>query len=322
MQVPEPIQQVELTIVGAHFELDDDGEDPFSGEEKFTLRREPSNMHDRNAIQAFYGSMFFGHVAREQAQILATFMDKFSREMAAATTSFILDGRNTKNPKNRYIKLLLKLNYSENTDILSGLLSKKDSVDDISSSCSSSKGKSIGSNSSSTSITTSSKYSDAIADSSKGVVAEMATDTPSLEYQKDANKRFKGLPDDRWLLENGLGRKDDASWYQTFGLKTPSTWSWNIAQNFEYDEDGPVKNRKGGTEKPTTKEVQREMDMEDTVWGIQDCWLESFNDKIIDLIKSEGLWNSHASKPDQLISVFGHPYVLGLLFILFYFMVY
>jgi hypothetical protein len=160
----------------------------------------------------------------------------------------------------------------------------------------------------------------------------------SMKISKDSKKfikdRFKeahsqGDPSAEWvprsddeLLALGVGNNSDVEYWRERGLHPPCDWRVEAARLMVPD-DGllddnlrgssiTVDDQRGGT-KASKQEKDREEELRGTAWGVENCWLPEHLKDIEELIKLP-IWHrlkGSEKKKDQLIAVFGSPYVLG-----------
>ena len=92
---------VKASLVGMRYYGISPGTTVLSERDKATLRREPNNPHDRNAIAVEVGTKKVGHIDRENAAILARLLDRGAKLDASLDPS--------RAPSNGAIPLLIRV---------------------------------------------------------------------------------------------------------------------------------------------------------------------------------------------------------------------
>mmetsp|Transcript_19284 Transcript_19284/g.30175 ORF Transcript_19284/g.30175 Transcript_19284/m.30175 type:complete len:573 (-) Transcript_19284:348-2066(-) len=257
------------------------------------LQRQPDNEHDENAIAAYHGhgtqkQQVVGHVAREQAAILASLMDEniikvdhgLVKDQTDATLSIAVGVSLLKEDKRDDFETLYH-RISAMTDKTKTHAKRSSIIDEEAVE----------------------EYAAGITKQDSETAATCTIDIcqqPSLPWKKNEDGSAASWPPDPEILEAmSVGCAHDEAWWQeNAGLKPPSQW------NVQGAIDLLPKLFMSRDQKARASDV-----LDDAVHGVTNVWSDETLEGMRELMDSERFWNHRGA--DAFIRSFGGPYVLG-----------
>ena len=295
---------LELTIRGMYFHTFDVGMQVLgSSANQLSLVRDRHNENDSNAIKLLVNGILAAFVAKEESEILAPFLD----ELHFPGTNYTLAESNCIKQYEGYdATIFVWVKVPEGTicgPIVPLLASTK-------------KAEAAAAGPVRPTFAPASAPAASAAASNSDIISIPRW---SSNFKPDLKGFFSAAPNqgspepmqshitDEYLVSIGYWPLSDTASWAEYGLNSPMDWALVGPSMCEYEPPSLA----GGT-RPTRPEQEREQEIFASVMSAGTMWTFEMQ-KWIFLLLKQPIWSKHPekSKVDQLIAVFGCPYVLG-----------
>ena len=267
---------IDLTIRGLQFYKENVGLFFTTSESTITFQRQPDNEHDENAIVCYHGTRIIGHIAKEQAAILASLMDKNIIQVDFGLVKEQTD-------KSLLVTLDVKLLHDEKRVEFDTLYQRMRSV--IYKTRKQVKRSNI------INEAAVEQYAFGITQQDSDTAATCPIDIcqqPRLPWKKKKNGdgTIANWPPSQEILQTMcVGDANDEEWWQeTAGLKPPS--QWNVTGAIDLLPCMSISH----DQKSRACEV-----LDDAVHGVTNVWSDETLEGMRELMHSEDFWNHRGS---------------------------